>query len=743
MDAKREDSRTKTMTQKAHSARSEAQRATRLLPITLSALLLVFAAAGCGAGGGGGGGSTAAAGGGAGTGTPGTGTPGAGGGGAAGGGAGGEAAFTATVYPITRQYCEGCHAGAGPGFPHIAHPDAGTAYRAVVDNQKVNLMTPANSRLVLRLDPEAHFCWSDCAMDAATMEAAITDWAGQVNVGGGGGGGGAGTPGGGAGDKIISFMNTFASAVQAENQRYEADVIALWTFKEGEGDTAYDVSGVGPAMDLTLEGADWVSGGGIEILSGSATSNATDSLKLYNLLASGAGSQEYSIEAWIIPANTMQEGPARIITYSRGTGSRNFTLGQRLYNYVFRNRSTAIGIGPNGTPALETNDDDEDLQATLQHVVATFDQQTGRRIWVNGMDTGDVDQFGPGELVNWDPGHIFRIGNETTNNRLWLGQVKLVAIHNRALTPGQIQQNYLVGAADKFMLRFGLDDYLDAGSYIEFEVSEFDGYSYLFCAPTIGSTNPTGFPVEGLRVAVNAITPVASQSFTNVSANIDQAVQQISRLCSVVPKDLGSALDQFTIYFERLGSFEDVTIETPPVVPPNNDVADPLPAIGIRSFEQVNDTMAELTGVDPTTNNVQSTFLDLEQQLPASTDVRSFVSSQQVAISKLALEYCDVLVESTALRQTLFGAFEFNSPVVTAFSDQAKEDIIINALLDRMVGVGLATQPDPAALHALLDTLIGDLTAGCNAANCDAERTRTVVKATCAATLASAAVHIH
>jgi hypothetical protein len=35
------------------------------------------------------------------------------------------------------------------------------------------------------------------------------------------------------------------------------------------------------------------------------------------------------------------------------------------------------------------------------------------------------------------------------------------------------------------------------------------------------------------------------------------------------------------------------------------------------------------------------------------------------------------------------------------------------------------------------------LTAGCTAATCDAERTETVVKAMCAASLASAAAQIH
>ena len=62
--------------------------------------------------------------------------------------------------------------------------------------------------------------------------------------------------------------------------------------------------------------------------------------------------------------------------------NRNFKLGQTMYNYDFFNRSSVTNA--NGDPQLSTPDDDEVLQATLQHVVATFDPVDGRRIYVNG-----------------------------------------------------------------------------------------------------------------------------------------------------------------------------------------------------------------------------------------------------------------------------------------------------------------------------------------------------------------------
>jgi hypothetical protein len=117
------------------------------------------------------------------------------------------------------------------------------------------------------------------------------------------------------------------------------------------------------------------------------------------------------------------------------------------------------------------------------------------------------------------------------------------------------------------------------------------------------------------------------------------------------------------------------------------------------------------------------------------------VSAHQTAIARLALEYCDALVDSSQLRAAFFGAqFEFGQPVPTAFSTQSKRDRVIDAVLDRMVGTNLATQPDRTALEAELNALIDGLIQGCTAQTCPAARTQSVVKATCAAVLPSAAV---
>jgi hypothetical protein len=104
------------------------------------------------------------------------------------------------------------------------------------------------------------------------------------------------------------------------------------------------------------------------------------------------------------------------------------------------------------------------------------------------------------------------------------------------------------------------------------------------------------------------------------------------------------------------------------------------------------------------------------------------------------------MIESPTLRDQFFGTtpgVAFDSDVPTALGTAAQVDLVVDTLYDRMVGVGLVEQPTRAETTGVLRTLIGDLTAGCDAVTCPAERTRTVVKAACAAVLSSAAVAVH
>jgi hypothetical protein len=667
------------------------------------------------------------------------------------------------VYDLLDLYCSNCHqsdsqtkqspffaAGGRPsdtdGTPS---PDAYLeAYRAAIS--KINLDDPAESRFVIRLGREFHNCWDDCAANAAEMQAAIQALADSITV----------AP---MDPNLITSkaLTLFEGTVASGGNRYENNLIALYEFKSGQGTTAFDTSGVDPAADLTLSGdVTWVGGWGINIRSGKAQASTTASRKFQQLITATG---EYSIEAWVVPGNVTQED-ARIISYSGSTTARNFTMGQTLYNYDFFGRSSTTSA--NGTPQLSTADADERLQASLQHVVMTYDPVNGRRIYVNGQFTGDVDGAGGGTLGDWDNSYAFVLGNEVSNNRQWQGVLRLVAIHNRALTLQQIQQNFQAGVGEKFFMLFGISHLVDVPkAYIMFEASQYDSSGYLFNNPKFISLDPSAMPgsipLKGMRIGVNGAEPHVGQAYRlmdTVIADANYAAatgQTLSTVGTIIGLEQGPASDEFYLCFDTLGTRSDVCSMYAEAVPPTF-VNVPRPSdIGFRTFDKINATMAAVTGVSPNTAGVKTTFTNIRQSLPAIDSIEAFLSSHQTAIAQLAIQYCDALIESPQAA-TYFPGLALGGAPGTVFGSNAGKDLLIDPLVNRMIGSNVTSQPSAAelknpytptdpttegtavrpGLYDLIDTLKACSGTGCNG------RTKLVAKATCGAVLGSGAVLI-
>lgn len=640
--------------------------------------------------------------------------------------------FSTTVYPLLTEYCSDCHSENAriPQSPFFASPTVSTAYSAV--KSKIDLGNPADSRLVVRLRSEFHNCWDDCAANANEMQAAVQAFADGI------------APTVVDPDLVISkALNLLSDGIVANaGGRHENDVIALFEFKTGEGDIAYDTSGVSPAINLVLTGdIDWVGGWGLRFNGGTAKAQGVvaSSKKLSDTIkASG----EYSIEAWVTPGNVTQDDSARIVSYSGSNTQRNFTLGQTVYNYDFLHRSTTTST--NGLPALSTDDDREVLQATLQHVVVTFDPQNGRQIYVNGELIPDTDTAAPGALNDWDESFALVLGNETSGEQPWQGVIRMLAIHDRALSLAQIEQNFEVGVGQKYYMLFSISDVVGIPeAYVVFQMSQFDDYSYLFTEPFFISLQSdvsiSSVTMKGMRIGINGKEASVGQAYRNLdftlnSSNYIASGTPLSDLGTVIAIEKGADSDEFFLSFEQLGSQSHVVVEASGTAPVAVD-QDAKPDIGLRTFDEINATMAKVTTVSPQVTDVNSTYTTIKQQLPTIEDIDTFLSSQQVAIAQLAIAYCDALVEDSTLRTAYFPGFDFSASANTAFSDSGR-DQIIDPLLAHMLGATLATQPSNADVSGEINDLIDTLTA-CGG-GCAADRTKTVVKASCAAVLGSA-----
>ncbi|HJX20506.1 MAG TPA: LamG domain-containing protein, partial [Steroidobacteraceae bacterium] len=520
--------------------------------------------------------------------------------------------FQALIWsPLLRQFCSDCHRpdAATSQTPYFASSDPAQAYLAA--QSKLDLNTPSQSRFVVRLRDQFHHCWAmtaggapDCAGSAAAMLAAITAYAGQIpvtNV----------DP-----TLVLSRALSLRQGTPASGaSRYEANVIAKYEFKTGTGNTAFDTSGVAPAADLTLTGGiGWVGGWGISIGAGGAAQASTSaSHKLAQTIQSTG---EYSIEVWATPANVAQTD-AYIVTYSGSNTLRNMTLAQHAMQYEARTHSS--NTDNNGAPALLTSATGRFAQAALQHLVLTYDAVHGQQLYVNGMYTGDADPAKGGTLGNWDSTFALVLGNETTGQRPWQGVIKFAAIHGRALTAAQVQQNFAAGVGERYYLLFNVSALTGVlQSFIMVEGSQYDSYSYLFRKPRFISLDPNAvpanIPLSGIRIGVNGTIARVGQSYARVNATVAApnytfaGGQLLSNIGAVIASDKGADSDMFFLSFDQLGSnlhlFVEPAISNPPMTADNTPRAD----WGIATFERVNRSMAAITGVPITNSTVSALY---------------------------------------------------------------------------------------------------------------------------------------
>ena len=660
------------------------------------------------------------------------------------------------VYSLVRNTgtanCVRCHSSdsaaqqqpffAEQGPNAVPTPEAvETAYAAI--KSKINLNNPAASRLVVRLRDEFHNCWGatagqTCGSNADTMLAAITAFADGISV--------TEVPP----QLLISKgLTLYDGTVAAGGNRYESATIAKYEFKTGMGNIAYDTSGLEPALNLTMSGdVQWVGGWGLNVRpGGKAQGTAASSKKLTDLIKSTG---EFTIEAWANNANVAQED-AFIVSYSAGANSRNATLAQRMYQYEGYTRSDRTSA--NGNPVLLTRAADMDAQAALQHVVMTYSPVEGRRFYVNGAYTGDLDAQGGGSLADWDDTFALVLGNETSTNRQWEGVLRLVAIHNRALTPTQIQQNFDAGVGEKYFMLFNVSHLVSVPqAYVMLEASQLDSYGLQFAKPTFITLDPNAtvanLPIAGIRIGVNGTEAHAGQAYVPLNETIGGANyiagagQQMTPFGTVIGLQTGVMDDMFFLSFERIGtnSYD----PPPPPVPTQPDpVAPPAESdVGLRTFDELNATLAQITGVSPNTPAIVSTYALVKQALPSIEKLGTFGPAQQTGFAQLAIQYCSQMVETPALRTAFFG--NSLNPAATATSsfgsaaspNVANRDLVITALMTKGKNSGLEWDLSvDAQIPTELDDLIDKLVTGPTGAASGG--TGTVMKATCGAVLGS------
>jgi hypothetical protein len=369
-------------------------------------------------------------------------------------------------------------------------------------------------------------------------------------------------------------------------------------------------------------------------------------------------------------------------------------------------------------------------------------------LYVNGNDTGDIDPKGAGgNLSNWDNNLAFILGDapgDTEHKQQFVGLIKFVAVHDRAMTAEQVQQNFAAGVGEKYFVLFNVSSLSNvAQSYVMFEVSQYDSYAYLFNKPTFISLDkavkPGSVQIKGMRIGVNGAEAHVGQAYSPLDVTVTDANysadtgQLLSTVGTVIALEKGPSTDQFFLTFEKIGAitsshdYSDKTVvsTTPPADSPLR------PDVGFRNFEQIDASMSKLTGVPR--NTVQTTYLLVQQQLPAIHDYDAFNSSNQIGIAQLGAAYCKALVDTGSLETAFFGS---GLNLGASIDTTTQRSALINPIISKFIGTGLKYQADATAVTTELNSLIDKLCAS-NACS-SSTRTPIVAKAVCTAALSSA-----
>ncbi len=249
--------------------------------------------------------------------------------------------------------------------------------------------------------------------------------------------------------------------------------------------------------------------------------------------------------------------------------------------------------------------------------------------------------------------------------------------------------------------------------YVMLEASQLDSYGLQFAKPTFISLDPnatvTNVPIAGIRIGVNGaddgngpgIRPAEHHHRRRQLRPPAPARRSPTRSAPSSPSRRARPTTCTSCRSSR--SAPSATCRPDPVVMPPAAPAD-SPAesdVGLRTFDEINATLSLITGVsaDRTRACAAPTTL-VKQALPSIEKFGAFGPSQQTGLAQLAIQYCNVMVDTPALRTAFFGGSLNPSSTATATfgsagsPNAANRDLVIDALLTKGVNTGLEWNPD-------------------------------------------------
>jgi VanZ like family len=146
----------------------------------------------------------------------------------------------------------------------------------------------------------------------------------------------------------------------------------------------------------------------------------------HDWLEAALATETLTLSVVVRSRSAAQSGPARIVTMSWDTHMRNLTLAQENEDLVLRLRTQQIDL--NGLRAGEPLARVRDVFGSARWV--SVDLRIRPRQLTIAIDGRPAAAVGlpPAVLQTWDPGFSLALGNETTCDRPWLGEIRAAVV---------------------------------------------------------------------------------------------------------------------------------------------------------------------------------------------------------------------------------------------------------------------------------------------------------------------------
>jgi hypothetical protein len=235
--------------------------------------------------------------------------------------------------------------------------------------------------------------------------------------------------------KLLVALMLLPSILFAQ-ERVNDGIMSMYWFYTGSGNVVQDVAISSVPIHLTIQdptNVTWLPEGGLVI--NSPTSIKSSIAPWW--IATIESVNEFSVEMWVEPANYTQSGPARIAAYSLNSnpGGGNFIVGQTGTGTEARVRTSVSDAY--GKPGVTSS-----IGSGLVHIVATRSTAKVTTIYLNGTQV--ASSADSGVIANWGD-YYFALANDVSGDRPWLGTLYFFGLFDRALTEGEVAQNYSFG----------------------------------------------------------------------------------------------------------------------------------------------------------------------------------------------------------------------------------------------------------------------------------------------------------